>query len=235
MAILGKGSMRDKDKEEEQRKEGGKYAHLSEELHVQVEVYAPPAEAHSRLAHALSELKRYLIPELNDDIRQQQLEELAYYNGDQQGIGSSHTGPPRGAQHAPVSTPVRGRGRGRPPVTPARGSLLATPGARGRGTPPAVRGRGAVRPAPARAPPVPAPRYEEEYAYEDYGAEAVYDSYDAGYSQTDEYYDYGHGQGRGYDSYGETWTRPSAATKAPPPSRPPKTDYRAHPYPRPAY
>jgi len=237
MAILGKGSMRDKDKEEEQRKEGGKYAHLSEELHVQVEAYAPPAEAHSRLAHALSELKRYLIPELNDDIRQQQLEELAYYNGSDPAVAAhAHQGHHQGHHPPPAGPPpTRGRGRGRPPAGPGRGSLLATPGpgGRGRGVPPPTRGRGAARPVPGRAPPAPpAARYEEEYGYEEYGAEAGYETYDTGYSQTEEYYDYGHGHGRGYDAYSESWPRPAPA-KAPPQARPPKTDYRAHPYSRP--
>ena len=34
MAILGRGSMRDKEREEQCRIEGGKYAHLNDELHV---------------------------------------------------------------------------------------------------------------------------------------------------------------------------------------------------------
>lgn len=34
LAILGKGSMKDKDREEQCRQEGGKYAHLNEDLHV---------------------------------------------------------------------------------------------------------------------------------------------------------------------------------------------------------
>ena len=42
--------------------EDPKYAHLNEDLHVLVEVFAPPGEAHSRMAHALGELKKYLIP-----------------------------------------------------------------------------------------------------------------------------------------------------------------------------
>lgn len=34
LAILGRGSMRDKAKEEQCRQEGGKYSHLNEDLHV---------------------------------------------------------------------------------------------------------------------------------------------------------------------------------------------------------
>ena len=48
--------------EEELRKEGGKFSHLSDELHVQIEAHAEPSEAHSRIAHALAELKKFLIP-----------------------------------------------------------------------------------------------------------------------------------------------------------------------------
>ncbi|XP_070313018.1 KH domain-containing, RNA-binding, signal transduction-associated protein 2-like [Odocoileus virginianus] len=63
MSILGKGSMRDKAKEEELRKSGeAKYAHLSDELHVLIEVFAPPGEAYSRMSHALEEIKKFLVP-----------------------------------------------------------------------------------------------------------------------------------------------------------------------------
>lgn len=62
--ILGKGSMRDKAKEEEMRNSGDpKYAHLSDELHVEVSCVAPPTEAHSRMAFALRELRGVLVPD----------------------------------------------------------------------------------------------------------------------------------------------------------------------------
>ncbi|MBZ3881886.1 KH domain-containing, RNA-binding, signal transduction-associated protein 3 [Sciurus carolinensis] len=64
MSILGKGSMRDKAKEEEFRKSGeAKYFHLSDDLHVLIEVFAPPAEAYARMGHALEEIKKFLIPD----------------------------------------------------------------------------------------------------------------------------------------------------------------------------
>ncbi|KAI5701478.1 hypothetical protein M8J75_010038 [Diaphorina citri] len=79
MSILGKGSMRDRSKEEELRKEGDpKNAHLVEDLHVQVSALAPPAEAHARIAYALSELRKYIIPDVNDEIRQEQFREMGY-------------------------------------------------------------------------------------------------------------------------------------------------------------
>ncbi|RVE57060.1 hypothetical protein OJAV_G00212520 [Oryzias javanicus] len=64
ISVLGKGSMRDKNKEEELRKGGeAKYAHLSMELHVFIEVTAPIPEAYMRMAHAMDEVKKFLIPE----------------------------------------------------------------------------------------------------------------------------------------------------------------------------
>ena len=48
--------------EEELKKEGGKYAHLNEELHVLVEVYSEISDAYARLSHALSELAKFLSP-----------------------------------------------------------------------------------------------------------------------------------------------------------------------------
>lgn len=50
-------------KEEELRKGGeAKYAHLSMELHVFIEVMAPIPEAYLRMAHAMEEVKKFLIP-----------------------------------------------------------------------------------------------------------------------------------------------------------------------------
>ncbi|CAK1543483.1 unnamed protein product [Leptosia nina] len=70
MAILGRGSMRDRSKEEELRNSlDPKYAHLSDELHVEVSALAPPAEAHARIAYALAEVKKYLVPDSMDMMR----------------------------------------------------------------------------------------------------------------------------------------------------------------------
>ncbi|XP_064626747.1 KH domain-containing, RNA-binding, signal transduction-associated protein 2-like isoform X2 [Lineus longissimus] len=258
MAILGRGSMRDKAKEEECRKEGGKYAHLAEDLHVFVEASAPASEAHSRIAHALSELKAYLIPDPNnDEIRQQQMQEMAYLNGEEVGPQHAPPGPPRG----------RGRGRPGPPQGAAPpqgrigrgGGLLATP--QGRGAPPlrGAGGRGAPvgRGAPARPgsrpPPARTPAYEEAY-YEEY-TEPAYEEYDQGYQQTGEqYYEAGYGQAATRETYeesydyrsepvaqprrpalherGDSWGAPPASRNPMKmaPSRAPKPDYRPHPY-----
>lgn len=53
-----------------------KYSHLNEDLHVEITAYAHAAEAYSRIGRALFEIKRFLVPDYYDDIRQQQLREL---------------------------------------------------------------------------------------------------------------------------------------------------------------
>ena len=35
---------------------------MSDELHVLIEVFAPPGEAYSRMSHALEEIKKFLVP-----------------------------------------------------------------------------------------------------------------------------------------------------------------------------
>ena len=44
------------------RKEGGKYAHLNEDLHLMIEVYSEISDCYARLSHALSEVQKYLTP-----------------------------------------------------------------------------------------------------------------------------------------------------------------------------
>ena len=81
MAILGRGSMRDKQKvlpdnrhsihsvnkcslqeEECRHSHEPRYRHLNDELHVEITAYAAPAEAHARIALALTEIRRFLVP-----------------------------------------------------------------------------------------------------------------------------------------------------------------------------
>ncbi|XP_029722961.1 KH domain-containing, RNA-binding, signal transduction-associated protein 3 isoform X2 [Aedes albopictus] len=77
MAILGRGSMKDRKKEEELRSGmDPKYAHLMDDLHVEVNANGPPAEVYARIAYAMAELRKYLIPDSNDFIRQEQMREL---------------------------------------------------------------------------------------------------------------------------------------------------------------
>ncbi|XP_067637715.1 KH domain-containing, RNA-binding, signal transduction-associated protein 3-like isoform X1 [Eurosta solidaginis] len=75
--IKGRGSMRGTSKEEELRESGDpRYAHLHRDLYVEISTVAPPAEAHARVAYALAEIRKYLIPDKNDDVSQEQLREL---------------------------------------------------------------------------------------------------------------------------------------------------------------
>ncbi|XP_067628336.1 uncharacterized protein qkr58E-2 [Eurosta solidaginis] len=77
IVILGRFSMKDRVREEELRNSSdAKYAHLNLPLHVEVSTVAPPAEAYARIAYALAEIRRYLIPDKHDDIRQEQFREL---------------------------------------------------------------------------------------------------------------------------------------------------------------
>lgn len=81
MAVLGRGSMKDRQKEEELRVSGDpKFSHLMEDLHVEISAYATPAEAHARIAYALAEVRRFLVPDYNDDIRQEQMWEMQILN-----------------------------------------------------------------------------------------------------------------------------------------------------------
>ncbi|XP_025016226.1 nucleomorphin-like isoform X2 [Tetranychus urticae] len=92
MAILGKGSMRDKKKEEDLQNSGDpKYHHLNEDLHVEISAFAPPAEAYSRVGHALHQVQRFLVPDYYDDIRQQQLRELGVLSVNRKPSGSYHS------------------------------------------------------------------------------------------------------------------------------------------------
>lgn len=63
MAVLGRGSIKDRKKEEELRLGGDpRYTHLFEDLHVEISTFAAPAEAHARIAFALAEVRRFLVP-----------------------------------------------------------------------------------------------------------------------------------------------------------------------------
>ncbi|CAB3229400.1 unnamed protein product [Arctia plantaginis] len=99
MAVLGRGSMRDRQKEEELRNSlDPKYAHLSDELHVEITALAPPAEAHARIAYALAEVKKYLVPDTHDMIWQTQMREIDR--------GHGHAGPGRGPRPPPRMSPA---------------------------------------------------------------------------------------------------------------------------------
>ncbi|XP_075165027.1 quaking related 58E-1 [Haematobia irritans] len=101
MTVLGRNSMRDHAKEEELRKSGNlKYAHLSRDLHIEISTVAPPSEAYHRLAYALSEVRKFMIPDANDDIRIEQLREM---DGKERFYKKSHYAKAYG-EHAPYSS-----------------------------------------------------------------------------------------------------------------------------------
>jgi len=251
MSILGRGSMRDKQKEEELRKEGGKYAHLNDELHLMIEVFSTASDAHNRMAVALGEVKKFLTPEYHDDIRAQQMQEMMQLNGDEYPAAPAARGRGRGGP-AP-----RGRG-GVPPgpllaTPPSRGGPSARGGAPGRGAPSS---RGAIRGAPSgrglsayggrgangrvMRPPAPEPlmeRYSEDPAYsasydDGYGEQSGYSGYETAGGDT-QYFDYGHGSGgrEAYDDgYGDSWGSSAVSYGKSAPVARGKADYRSHPY-----
>ncbi|XP_051793162.1 KH domain-containing, RNA-binding, signal transduction-associated protein 1a isoform X2 [Acanthochromis polyacanthus] len=258
ISVLGKGSMRDKNKEEELRKGGeAKYAHLAMELHVFIEVTAPIPEAYMRMAHAMEEVKKFLIPEPGEH---DPYMDPNFLNGSQDGSGrgrGGHLG--RGRGGPPGAGGPRGRGmpRGGPRGAMRGGAPRGGPG-RGNGPRGAPSGRGGLPSAPnrggsaarSRPPAAGAPRMlpaggmshqQHQPSYEEPYAEPSYEGYDNYYNQQSapadtEYYDYGHGeaQDQSYEPYGQddwdnSWSNSGTGGKAPP-SRQSKGSYREHPY-----
>ena len=76
ISILGRGSTRNRDKEEELSTSGDpRHEHLKEPLHVCIEVEAIKSEAYQRLGHAIADVYKCLQPE-NEELRQQQMREM---------------------------------------------------------------------------------------------------------------------------------------------------------------
>ncbi|XP_060067704.1 KH domain-containing RNA-binding protein qki.L-like isoform X2 [Ylistrum balloti] len=80
--VRGKGSMRDKKKEEQNRGKAN-WEHLNEELHVLITVEDARQRAEVKMAKAIEEVKKLLVPaaEGEDDLKKMQLMELAILNG----------------------------------------------------------------------------------------------------------------------------------------------------------
>ncbi|XP_017889941.1 KH domain-containing, RNA-binding, signal transduction-associated protein 3-like isoform X1 [Ceratina calcarata] len=129
MAVLGRGSMKDRQKEEECRTSlDPKYAHLSDDLHVEITALAPPAEAYARIAFALAEVRKYLIPDNNDNIRQEQMREMEMSMADEPASSEDRRPSVRGVPG--------GGGILRPTTRPtiprsSRAPILAPPSSRG--------------------------------------------------------------------------------------------------------
>jgi protein quaking len=80
--VRGKGSMRDKKKEEQNRGRPN-WEHLNEELHVLITVEDSENRAEIKLQRAIAEIEKLLIPAIEgeDDLKKKQLMELAIING----------------------------------------------------------------------------------------------------------------------------------------------------------
>ncbi|GMR52580.1 hypothetical protein PMAYCL1PPCAC_22775 [Pristionchus mayeri] len=80
--VRGRGSMRDKKKEEMNRGKPN-WEHLSEELHVLIQCEDTPNRAKVKLIRAVDEVKKLLVPapEGEDELKRKQLMELAIING----------------------------------------------------------------------------------------------------------------------------------------------------------
>ncbi|PAV90187.1 hypothetical protein WR25_17238 [Diploscapter pachys] len=80
--VRGRGSMRDKKKEELNRGKPN-WEHLSEELHVLIQCEDTPNRARVKLMRAVEEVKKLLVPapEGEDELKRKQLMELAIING----------------------------------------------------------------------------------------------------------------------------------------------------------
>jgi len=79
MAVLGRGSMKDRRKEEELRRSNNPDSqHLKEDLHVKITTHARPADAYDNISKALRSLEELLKPVTNDKIKQLQMQELEF-------------------------------------------------------------------------------------------------------------------------------------------------------------
>eukprot|EP00731_Ephydatia_muelleri_P038504 Em0786g3a len=129
MSILGRGSMRDKGKEEELRNgTDPAYQHLKENLHIVIEATGPHSVA--KLAAGVAEVRKMLIPS---------------EPGAPDPVGSKYQEPGMGGYDAP---PLQASPRGDPPLggRPPRGARGKSPGARGGSGPPAGVGYGVLSP-----------------------------------------------------------------------------------------
>ena len=95
--VRGRGSMRDKKKEELNRGKPN-WEHLSEELHVLIQCEDTANRAKVKLLRAMDEVKKLLVPapEGEDELKRKQLMELAIINGtyrsgaDQSALAAAH-------------------------------------------------------------------------------------------------------------------------------------------------
>ena len=76
ITIKGRNSMRDKTKEEELRNsDDPRHSHLNKDTFLEISTVATPAECYARVAYALAEIRKYIIPDKNDEISMEQMRE----------------------------------------------------------------------------------------------------------------------------------------------------------------
>ncbi|CAH8570665.1 unnamed protein product [Schistosoma turkestanicum] len=138
MAILGAGSLRDDAKEKQLLSNGDpKYQHLKQKLHLQVDSLGPPSESCYRLAHALAEVRKIMLPEQTESTTQQWVQQNQPL--------------PVAGRNVPVR-PIRPPLRGPPPQVSFPAPQMQLP-FRGRGKP--WIGRGVAKNGVSVQPPVP--------------------------------------------------------------------------------
>merc|ERR1712088_734150 len=99
--VRGKGSMRDKKKEEQNRGKPN-WEHLNDELHVLITVEDSENRAKLKLERAVDEVKKLLtVSEGEDELKKRQLMELAIINGTYRDSSSTNSSPGLETQGAP--------------------------------------------------------------------------------------------------------------------------------------
>jgi protein quaking len=125
--VRGKGSMRDKKKEDMNRGKPN-WEHLSDELHVLITVEDTENRARLRLQRALDEIQKLLVPtEGEDELKKKQLMELAIINGTYRDY-SSPANQPRLVTAPPNLVPnqaMRSPTPGQPPLSLLNNHILS--------------------------------------------------------------------------------------------------------------
>lgn len=122
--VRGRGSMRDKKKEEQNRGKPN-WEHLNDELHVLITVEDTANRAIIKLQRAVEEIKKLLVPAADgeDELKKRQLMELAIINGTYR--DSSAKASPQTARL--VAPPISLTTSLRSPTTPLGAPLILSP------------------------------------------------------------------------------------------------------------
>lgn len=122
--VRGKGSMRDKKKEEQNRGKAN-WEHLNDELHVLITVEDTANRCVVKLQRAVDEIKRLLVPAADgeDELKKRQLMELAIINGTYRDSSIKSVNPTARliAPQLSLTSPLRS------PTTPLGAPLILSP------------------------------------------------------------------------------------------------------------